>query len=411
MSSKKESKRDIWNWSSPADAAKDDSWNMMWRQFGIRLSDETKPIFHILEPMDPRNTPMPVPKKLAVPTNLALTSRANIEVFKMKREDINAARTRAIEHNKVVQSNYVRGLSILQSLFEGFSNVSLAITGVLVEGEAARLRFWKAVDQLRDLYRPSGIIDAMALKAELIAWSDSGRSHTDWEAGFQRVKAQMEALGEFPPLKEVDQIVINSLKNPHLRELKNKLLLDTTDDTATERTYTYVQLRKDAAKLARADKEVDLWGLSAGSKSERALFAGKQEGKPRTKTFTAGCWRCGGSHQKASCTSHTCSKCHRSIFENGTLQDHDTRYCGGGGQSGGAKKVFSKGGDDSGGKTDWKIAKPKIGAVNLPPAANFTNKQLKAFIAQANLVSESRKAASQPKKRKPESEWDPEEEA
>jgi hypothetical protein len=414
FNSKRDSKVETWSWSSKADASKDNAWALMWRAFSLKLADETKPIEYVLDKKDVRNKLCPVPEIPEIPEDLEAQQVRFITVFNMRRDQAIVESKRALEHNKSQRAAFSKALTVLQSMFTGSSNAALCITAAIIDTNSPKTKFTKARKALESTFKPSGVTGAMALKEEMKTLIDRGRSHVDWEAAFQRLTNQLETIGQMPTLEEVDLIVLKNVENPHLVPLRTKLLLDHTDDSeGHQRNYTYIEFRLEAARLAKADEKINLWGLS----SEKVLYAGKtQQTAPKPQRASYGgdieCWRCGGPHNRRQCVAKKCTKCHINLpMVNGKPAPHDATSCTGSGgtqakqaSKGGSKQWTGKksGGAPVAGDSSTGGGKSRFPST-MPQPSDYSDRQLELMAASIDQTVTERKATAS--KRKALEEW------
>jgi hypothetical protein len=406
-------KGEKYGWSSKEDSSKNDAWAQFERSFKIKLTEQTRSLGHVLDPTAFESKIQKVAPKMEIPDETDFQSIADIEMFKLRREEFNTERKAAKDHNKNVKAAYEKAYSLLQDMFEGKSNAAACITGAVLATDTHKERFYKALEALKTTFEPSGMADAMALRLELTNLVDTGRTHADWEAQFQRISNQLYMLGKLPEVEEMDQIVMNNISNPHLELCMTKLMLDITEeDSLRVREYTHVEFRKDASRLAKAKTSINDWGTTVRKVLYTARGGARNGAETQRETLLT-CWKCGGNHLKRDCTANECTKCHFKLYDvDGNSVGHNALNCLK--TPGGAKGYFSKGGDSKGKvRSAAPVDKNKPQRVPLPDPQNYSARTLRTYVARANAIIAKRheEAALPSKKRKAMKDWEAEDEA
>jgi hypothetical protein len=169
-----EATKQLWAWTGKADAKKGDSWNLMWRQLELRLGAGEHAVSCCLDPAHEANKLKEVLAPLSSAGLTMLSKAKAITLWKIKNDERNLSRESAKEHNKYRLRNHARALVILQEMFKGGSNVARTITSAIDVTDGPVAQFTKALAALRGGYEPSGVVDGMALKVELVEHSSHG---------------------------------------------------------------------------------------------------------------------------------------------------------------------------------------------------------------------------------------------
>jgi hypothetical protein len=336
-------------------------------------------------------------------------AQAKVMDFNARKESRFAARKAARDHNKRLAAKYVSALAVLNGMFQGDCIAASVLTDSVDVGLTEAGNFYGALEALEKAFKPNTTTDAMRYREELMTLTDKNMRHTQWHAKWHQIYANLYKLNARPSMAECNQIILKNVKNPAFAALRSKLVVDAAKDYPDDydRMYTYMDFRDDALVTAQQSEEVDTWGL----KGETAMVAMDGSGGGK---FT-GCFRCGKDHRVNACESPVCSKCGaRIVGDDGKRIYHEARTCTKGGDPNGKSK-FSKGGEKGnrdgakpksswGGKTKDSSAQGSKssggGGESLPDPTSMKSKHIKAFMAKAGDVLDSRDEGGGSKKRK-----------
>jgi hypothetical protein len=271
--------------------------------------------------------------------------------------------------------------------------------------------FYASMAALEKAFKPNTTVDALKYREQISTLPDKGMKHSGFHAKWWSIYGKLYKLKSCPTMAECNQIMVKNVMNPYFAPLKAKLIVDSAKDYADDydRLYTYMDFLDEALVIAQTIELAENWGVSG----ETAMVAvsGSDGG-----VFT-GCYRCAGPHQVHSCGAKVCTKCGAKILDDsGKRIRHEARYCTSGGNPGGnaGRNRFSKGGDKGGNeggkeKSSWagkkqdtsaKGSKPSGGVSEiLPDPTGMKSKHLKAYVAKANAVMQSRESGGGSKRK------------